>query len=80
MRPVADVVVIGERAAVEPFALAGALPVVAEDAAAVRAALAGPGRYATIIVLTARAGAAAGLGPDGSPIAPGVPLIVVMPP
>ena len=78
MTAVADVVVIGERTEVEPFALAGALPVVAEDAAAVRAALTGPGRHATIVVLTARAAAA--LGSDVPPVTPGAPLIAVMPP
>jgi len=79
VRPVADVVVIGEPAAVEPFALAGASPVVAEDARAIRAALAGPGRHATVVVLTARAAAAVGLDPD-APAAPGTPLVAVMPP
>lgn len=73
-------VVIGEGAEVEGFLLAGARVVAAEGGAQVRAALAGPAADAAVVILTPRAFEAAGFGPAGPRVAPGAPLVVVMPP
>jgi vacuolar-type H+-ATPase subunit F/Vma7 len=84
---VARVVAIGERARVAGFALAGADVVVAEDEAAVRAAVAAlsPDQDVAVLLLTPRAREAlrpveAESGADlAADVAPGRPLVVVMP-
>lgn len=69
------VAVIGEGTAVAGYALAGALVLTAEDAAAVRSAWAGLPDDVVVVVLTAAAERA--LGPGGATTRP--PFAVVMP-
>ena len=69
-------VALGEARRVEGYALAGAVPVVAEDPAAVRAAWAALGEDTTLVILTPAAATALG---DAVP-ASGHPLTVVLPP
>jgi vacuolar-type H+-ATPase subunit F/Vma7 len=85
---VARLVAVGEGARVAGFALAGADVVVADDDAAVRAAVAAAGAdpEVAVLLLTARARealrpVAAETGADpAADVAPGHPLVVVMPP
>jgi vacuolar-type H+-ATPase subunit F/Vma7 len=85
--PVARVAVVGERARVAGFALAGAQVLVAEDAARVRACLAAlqADPDVAVVVLTPAAARAtrpaeAEPGMDtAADVAPGRPLRVVMP-
>lgn len=70
------VVALGSRAAVEGFGLAGAEVLVAEDAAAVRLAWAGLGEDVGVALLTPAAREALEVLPA---VAPGQPLLVVLP-
>jgi vacuolar-type H+-ATPase subunit F/Vma7 len=77
------VVAVGERSRVEGFALAGAEVVVAEEPAAVRAAVAALDDDVAVLLLTPAAADA--IRPHDGPAAPadvvpGRPLPVVMPP
>jgi vacuolar-type H+-ATPase subunit F/Vma7 len=84
---VARVVAVGEGARVAGFALAGADVVVAEDAAAVRAAVAAAGTDPDVAVLLLTRQAREALRPVeaesgadlAADVAPGRPLVVVMP-
>ena len=73
------VVAIGERDRVEGFGLVGVRVLVAEDDDAVRRAWAGLGDEVGVAMLTTAARAAL-TDADLPDVAPGVPLLVVLPP
>lgn len=74
------VVAIGERVRVEGFGLAGAEVFIAEDPAAVRVAWAALGSDVGVALLTPAARAALGSAEALLEVAPGWPLLVVLPP
>lgn len=69
-------VALGEAWRVEGYALAGAVPVVAEEPAAVRAAWAALGEDTSLVILTPAAATALG----EAVLAAARPLTVVLPP
>ncbi|WP_220502009.1 V-type ATP synthase subunit F [Microbispora sp. H10670] len=77
MTGVGSVAVIGEAVRVAGFGLAGALVLVAEDAAEVRTAWRSLGPGVAVVVLTPRAAKALDAAAPGE--TPGGPLTVVMP-
>lgn len=74
------VVAIGERTRVEGFGLAGAEVLVAEDATAVRVAWTALGSDVGVALLTPAARQALGTAEGLREVAPGRPLLVVLPP